>query len=42
MLAGPGVKLIEWPKHEFDEFETAHVEVRIEVREDGARLIEVG
>src|SRR3954451_5970763 len=42
MLAGPGVKLIEWPKREFDEFETAHVEVRIEVREDGARLVKLG
>src|SRR6185369_3776770 len=29
MLAGPGVKLIEWPKREFEEFEDAHVEVAI-------------
>ncbi|HET8798748.1 MAG TPA: tRNA (adenosine(37)-N6)-threonylcarbamoyltransferase complex ATPase subunit type 1 TsaE [Thermoanaerobaculia bacterium] len=41
MLSGPGVKLIEWPKREFEEFEDAHVEVRITVREDGAREIEV-
>ena len=41
MLAGPGVKLIEWPKREFEEFEDAHVEVRIEVRDDGARVITV-
>ena len=41
MLAGPGVKLIEWPKREFEEFEDAHVEVQIRVREDGAREIEV-
>jgi tRNA threonylcarbamoyladenosine biosynthesis protein TsaE len=40
MLAGPGVKLIEWPKHAFEEFEDSHVEVRITVREDGARVIE--
>lgn len=41
MLAGPGVKLIEWPKEEFEEFEDSHVEVRITVRDDGARVIEV-
>ena len=39
ILAGPGVKLIEWPKREFDEFETSHVEVTIEVREDGTRVL---
>jgi tRNA threonylcarbamoyladenosine biosynthesis protein TsaE len=41
LLAGPGVKLIEWPKEAFTEFEDGHVEVRIAVREDGAREIEV-
>lgn len=41
MLSGPGVKLIEWPKREFEEFEDSHVEVRITVRPDGAREIEV-
>lgn len=41
MLSGPGVKLIEWPKRAFAEFEDAHVEVRIRVREDGAREIDV-
>jgi tRNA threonylcarbamoyl adenosine modification protein YjeE len=39
MLSGPGVKLIEWPKREFEEFEDAHVDVRISVRDDGAREI---
>lgn len=39
LLAGPGVKLIEWPKEAFTEFEETHVEVRIEVGEDGARSI---
>ena len=39
LLAGPGVKLIEWPKREFEEFEDAHVEVTIIVRDDGAREI---
>ena len=41
LLAGPGVKLIEWPKRAFEEFEDAHVEVAIRVREDGAREISV-
>jgi tRNA threonylcarbamoyladenosine biosynthesis protein TsaE len=41
MLSGPGVKLIEWPKREFEEFEDEHVEVQIRVREDGAREITV-
>ncbi len=41
LLAGPGVKLIEWPKEAFSEFEDAHVEVIIEVREDGARVVRV-
>ena len=41
MLAGPGLKLIEWPKREFEQFEDSHVEITIHVREDGARDIEV-
>lgn len=41
MLAGPGVKLIEWPKRDFEEFEDGHVEIRIMVREDGSRSIDV-
>lgn len=41
MLSGPGVKLIEWPKRAFEEFEDAHVNVEIRVREDGAREITV-
>jgi len=41
LLAGPGVKLIEWPKREFEEFEDSHVEVAIRVRDDGAREITV-
>jgi tRNA threonylcarbamoyladenosine biosynthesis protein TsaE len=41
LLAGPGVKLIEWPREAFAEFEDAHVEVTIEVREDGARVVRV-
>ncbi len=41
LLAAPGVKLIEWPKREFEEFEDSHVEVTIRVRDDGAREITV-
>lgn len=41
MLAGPGIKLIEWPKQEFVEFEDSHIEVRIRVLDDGSREIEV-
>ena len=41
MLAGPGVKLIEWPKQAFEEFEDGHVEIHIAVRDDGARVIDV-
>jgi len=41
MLAGPGVKLIEWPKRDFAEFEDGHVEVTIRVIDDGSRVIEV-
>ncbi|HEV2719308.1 MAG TPA: tRNA (adenosine(37)-N6)-threonylcarbamoyltransferase complex ATPase subunit type 1 TsaE [Thermoanaerobaculia bacterium] len=41
MLAGPGVKLIEWPKEEFAAFEDEHVEITIKVLDDGAREIEV-
>jgi tRNA threonylcarbamoyl adenosine modification protein YjeE len=39
MLAGPGVKLIEWPKREFEEFEDSHVEISITVLGDGSREI---
>ena len=39
LLAGPGVKLIEWPKREFEEFEDAHVEIAIRVRHDDVREI---
>ena len=41
MLTGPGVKLIEWPKREFEQFEEAHVEITIRVAEDGSREIDV-
>jgi len=41
LLAGPGVKLIEWPKEEFAAFEDGHVEVTIVVRDDGTRAITV-
>ena len=41
LLSGPGVKLIEWPKREFEEFEERHVEIEIRVLDDGAREITV-
>jgi tRNA threonylcarbamoyladenosine biosynthesis protein TsaE len=41
ILAGPGVKLIEWPKREFEEFEQGHVEIRVTVNEDDSREIDV-
>lgn len=39
ILASPGLKLIEWPKASFSDFETGHWDVRIEVRDDAARVI---
>lgn len=42
LLSGPGVKLIEWPKREFDQFEDSHIEVTIRVRDDGTREIKMG
>jgi tRNA threonylcarbamoyladenosine biosynthesis protein TsaE len=41
LLQGPGVKLIEWPKRDFAEFEDSHVEITIRVEDDGSRVIEV-
>lgn len=41
LLAQPGVKLIEWPKREFEEFEDSHVEIAIRVLDDGSREITV-
>jgi tRNA threonylcarbamoyladenosine biosynthesis protein TsaE len=41
MLSGPGVKLIEWPKEAFAEFEDEHLNVEIRVRPDGTRDITV-
>lgn len=41
ILGGPGVKLIEWPKRAFEEFEESHVEVTLRVLDDGSREITV-
>jgi tRNA threonylcarbamoyladenosine biosynthesis protein TsaE len=41
LLLGPGVKLIEWPKRDFAEFEDGHVEIAIRVEDDGSRVIDV-
>jgi tRNA threonylcarbamoyladenosine biosynthesis protein TsaE len=42
LLATPGIKLIEWPKRAFEEFEDGHVEITIRVLDDGAREITIG
>ena len=39
MLSAPGLKLIEWPKPAFEEYEESHGEITIEVLEDDARAI---
>jgi tRNA threonylcarbamoyladenosine biosynthesis protein TsaE len=39
MLTAPGLKLIEWPKREFEEFEDSHVEIAIRVLSDGSREV---
>ena len=39
LLAQPGVKLIEWPKREFEEFEDSHIEIALRVLDDGSREI---
>lgn len=41
MLSSPGVKLIEWPKREFEAFEDSHIEITIRVTGDDTREIEV-
>lgn len=41
ILAGPGVKLIEWPKHDFAKFEDPAVEITIDVEEDQSRTLRV-
>ncbi|MCU1349923.1 MAG: tRNA ((37)-N6)-threonylcarbamoyltransferase complex ATPase subunit type 1 TsaE [Acidobacteria bacterium] len=39
LLSGPGLKLIEWPKRDFAQFEDGHVEITIGVDDDGTRRI---
>lgn len=39
LLAGPGLKLIEWPKPVFESFEDGHAEIEIRVLDDDARRI---
>ena len=39
LLGAPGIKLVEWPKREFEEFEDSHVEITIRVLEDRSREI---
>ena len=39
MLSEPGLKLIEWPKPAFEEYEESHAEITIRVLDDDAREI---
>ncbi|HEU4520788.1 MAG TPA: tRNA (adenosine(37)-N6)-threonylcarbamoyltransferase complex ATPase subunit type 1 TsaE, partial [Thermoanaerobaculia bacterium] len=39
MLSGPGLKLIEWPKRDFEQYEDTHVEITLEVHPNGSRTI---
>lgn len=41
ILASPGLKLIEWPKESFTQFEAGHYEVRIAARDDDSRDVEL-
>src|SRR4051812_47982651 len=41
MLNGPGLKLIEWPKKDFEQFERSHVEIALRVLDDGEREIRI-
>ena len=41
ILGGPGLKLIEWPKEEFQTFESSHLEIEIRLLDDGTREIEM-
>lgn len=42
MLSGPGLKLIEWPKRAFEQFEDSHLEITIAVDDSGARNVKFG
>jgi tRNA threonylcarbamoyladenosine biosynthesis protein TsaE len=39
ILGGPGLKLIEWPKEEFEAFEISHREIEIRLMDDDSRAI---
>ena len=41
LLAAPGIKLIEWPKRDFESFEESHIDITIRVAADDAREIEI-
>lgn len=41
LLAGPGLKLVEWPKASFGDFEQPTVEVTLRLLDDGGREIVV-
>ena len=39
ILASPGLKLVEWPKKTFEQFEAGHYDVEIRVNEDDSRKV---
>ncbi|MDX1582441.1 MAG: tRNA (adenosine(37)-N6)-threonylcarbamoyltransferase complex ATPase subunit type 1 TsaE [Thermoanaerobaculia bacterium] len=41
ILRGPGVKLVEWPKRQFDELAETWGVIRVTVEEDETRVIEL-
>ena len=41
LLAGPGIKLIEWPKPAFEQYEDSHVEITITADPSGTRKVGV-
>ncbi len=41
LFRGPGVKLVEWPKRQFDELAEATAIVTVRVEEDETRLVEM-
>jgi tRNA threonylcarbamoyladenosine biosynthesis protein TsaE len=41
LLAEAGLKLIEWPKRDFEQFEDSHIEIMLNALADGTREITV-
>ena len=41
LLRAPGIKFVEWPKHQFDELADAWGVIRVRVEDDERRVIEL-